>query len=121
MGYKLPIFSSENLTKAILRLPSHSRNQFYKFTKDLLVIETWLDDQIKVCFNPLADIVNKQVLANKGRLSLHKLTNRTKTNVLETRQEVPDTSVLESKGKSTFVERSSEKKEKTAKFEVLGV
>ena len=122
MGYKLPIFSSENLTKAILRLPSHSRNQFYKFTKDLLVIETWFDDQIKVCFNPLADIVNKQVLANKGRLSLHKLTNRTKTNVLETRQEVPDTSVLESKGNiSTIVERSSEKKEKTAKFEVLGV
>ena len=88
MGYKSPIFSSENLTKAILRLPSHLRNQFYKFTKDsnlmdgsvnLLVFEIWSDDQIKVCFIPLADIVNKQDLANKGRLSLHKLTNGSNT------------------------------------------
>ena len=38
---------------------------------NLLVFETWLDDQIKVCFNPLADIVNKQDLANKGTISLH--------------------------------------------------
>ena len=113
MGYKWRIFSSENLTKAILRLPSHSRNHFYKFTKDLLVIETWLDNQIKVCFNPLVDIVNKQDLGNKDRLSLHKLTNRTKTNVLETRQEVPDSSILESKGNINT--------KKTAKFEVLGL
>ena len=71
MGFKSPIFSSENLTKAILR------NQFYKFTKDsnlldgsinLLVFETWLDNQIKVCFNPIADIVNEQDLANKGKI-----------------------------------------------------
>ena len=97
--------SRENLTKAILRLPSHLHNQFYRFTKDsnlkdgsinLSVLETWLDDQIKVCFNPLADIVNKQDLPNKGRLSLHKLTNRTNTNLLETSQEVPHSSVLES-------------------------
>ena len=53
MGYKSPIFSSENLTKAILRLPLHLRSQFYKFTIEsnlmdgsvnLLVFETWLDD-----------------------------------------------------------------------------
>ena len=114
MGYKSPIFSSENLTKAILCLPSHLRNQFYKFTKDsnlmdgsvnLLVIDTWLDDQIKVCFNALADIVNKQDLANKGRLSLHKLTNRTNTNVLETGQEVPDSS-------AQIVENTSDKEKK---------
>ena len=122
MGYKSSIFSSENLTKAILRLPSHLRNQFYKFTKDsnlmdgsvnLLVFETWLDDQIKVFFNPLADIVNNQDLANKGRLSLHKLTNRTNTNILETSQEVPDSSALESKGNiNTIVENTSEKEKK---------
>ena len=63
---------------------------------NLLVFETWLDDQIKVCFNPLADIVNKQDLANKGRISLHKLTNRSNTNVLETSQEVSDSFVLKS-------------------------
>ena len=49
----------------------------------LLVFEAWLDSQIKICFNPLADIVNKQDLANKGRLSLHKLTNRTNTDTLK--------------------------------------
>ena len=52
---------------------------------------------VKVCFNLFADIVKRQDLANKGRLSLHKLTNRTNTNVLETSQEIPDSSVLESK------------------------
>ena len=83
---------------------------------NLLVFERWLDDQIKVCFNPLADIVNKQDLANKGRLSLHKLTNRTNTNVLETSQEVPDSSVLESKGNiNTIIENTSEKEKKKRK------
>ena len=70
MGYKLPIFSSENLTKAIHCLLLHLRNQFYKFTKDsnfmdnsinFLIFEKWLDDQIKGCFNPFADIAKKQI------------------------------------------------------------
>ena len=61
----------------------------------------------------LADIVNKQDLANKGRLSLHKLTNRCNTYVLETSQEVPNSSVLECKGNiNTIVEKSSEKEDK---------
>ena len=33
VGCISPIFSSYNLTKTILRLPSHLCNQFYKFTK----------------------------------------------------------------------------------------
>ena len=119
MGYKSPIFSSEKLTKAILRLPSHLRNEIYKFTKDsnlmdgsinLLVFETWLDDQLKVCWNPPADIVHKQDLANKGKLSLHKLTNRTNTNVLETSKEVPDISLLDFKRNiNAIAENTSEK------------
>ena len=32
---------------------------------NLLIFEEWLDDQIKVCFNPLADIINKQALSDK--------------------------------------------------------
>ena len=35
--------------------------------------------------------------SNKSRLSLHKLTNRTNINFLKASQEVPDSSVLESK------------------------
>ena len=42
---------------------------------NFLVFKTWLEDQIKVCFNPLADIANQQDLGNEGRLLLHKLTN----------------------------------------------
>ena len=33
MRYTSPIFSSENLTKAIQRLPSYLRNKFFEFTK----------------------------------------------------------------------------------------
>ena len=76
---------------------------------NLLVFETWLDDQIKVSFNLLADIVNKQDLANKGRI-LYKLINRSNTNVLEVGQEVSDSSVLESKEKHN--RRKDEKKRK---------
>ena len=79
---------------------------------NLLVFETWLDDQIKVSFNLLADIVNKQDLANKGRI-LYKLINRSNTNVLEVGQEVSDSSVLESKEKHN--RRKVEKKRKKRK------
>ena len=80
---------------------------------NLLVFETQLDDQIKVCFDPLPDTVNQQDLANKGKLSLHKRTNGTNNHVLETSQEVPDNSVLESKGNiNTIVVNSSKKEEK---------
>ena len=79
---------------------------------NLLVFETWLDDQIKVSFNLLADIVNKQDLANKGRI-LYKLINRSNTNVLEVGQEVSDSSVLESKEKHN--RRKDEKKRKKRK------
>ena len=33
MGYKSRIFSREDLMKVILNIPSHLRNQFYKFYK----------------------------------------------------------------------------------------
>ena len=77
MGYKSPIFSFENLAKAILRLTLHLHSHFFKFTRNrnlmngsinFLISEIWLDDQIKVCFSTLACIVNKQDLANDGRL-----------------------------------------------------
>ena len=85
-GDKSPTFSSEKLTKAILRLPSHLRNKFYKFTKD----SNLMDGSI----NLLVGMVRR---SNKSRLSLHKLTNRTNINFLKASQEVPDSSVLESK------------------------
>ena len=92
MGYKPPIFSRKNLTKAVHPLALHLRNWFYKFTKDsnlmdgsvnLLIFEEWLDDQIKVCFNPLADIINKQALSDKNKLPLSKTYSKLTTNRLD--------------------------------------
>ena len=38
-GYRVPIFSSENLTKAIIRLHYQQRQRFYKFTKESNLID----------------------------------------------------------------------------------
>ena len=120
MGYKSPIFSSENLTKAILRLPSHLRNQFYKFTKNsnfmdgsinLLVFEKWLDDQIKICFNPLADIVNKHDLTNKNKLSFIKSYPKANTNSLDISENVKDETDNELKGIINGIAKDSNQNE----------
>ena len=98
-GYKSPIFSMENLTKAIHRLPLHLRNRFYNFTKDsnlmdgglhLLIFEKWLDDQIKVCFNSIKDIVNKQDLSNKSKLLFSKSYPKLTAHSLDISKEIQD-------------------------------
>ena len=66
MGYDTPILSSENLTKAILRLPTFLRREFFKATGDsnmldgsvnLITLEKWLNEKLKSMFNPPADII----------------------------------------------------------------
>ena len=125
MGYKSPIFSSENLTKAIHRLPLHLRNRFYKFTKDsnlidgsvnLLIFEKWLDDQIKVCFNPLADIVNKQDLSNKSKLPLSKSYSKLTANSLHISEEIQDEKDQELKSNSNSIVSSSKKTTESVEF-----
>ena len=118
MGYKLPIFSTENLTRAIHRLPLNVRNLFYKFTKDsnlvdssvnLLIFKKWLDGQIKVCFNPLADIVNKQDLCNKNKLHLSKPYSKLTANSLDISEEILGEIDQEFKSNSNSIESSSNK------------
>ena len=99
MGYKSLIFPSENLTKAIRRLPIHLRSRFYKFTKysslmdgnvNLLIFEKWLDYQIKTCFNPLADTVDKQDLSKKSKTSLSNSYSKSTVNSLDISDEIQD-------------------------------
>ena len=75
-----------------------------------------LQYQIKVCFNPFGNKINKQDLVNKGILSLDKLINAANTIVLKEIQEVAGSSVLVSKANvSVILESSSEKKENKLK------
>ena len=93
VGYKVPSFSSENLTKAIIRLPDQLRQRFYKFTKEsnlidgsinLVTFEKWLEDQLKNSFNPLADIIIVKEHMLKNKYQIAKLTYRQSIHSLET-------------------------------------
>ena len=113
MGHKSTTFSSENLTKAIHRLPLHLTNQFYKF-------KGWkckftLDDHIKVCFNPLADIVNKQDLSNKSKLPLPKSYSNL-TNSLDISDEIQDEKDQGCKSNSNSTVNSSNKTAESVGF-----
>ena len=69
MGYDTPILSNENLTEAILRLPTFLRREFFKATRDsnmldgtvnLITLEKWLNEKLKSMFNALADIISNE-------------------------------------------------------------
>ena len=69
MGYDRPILSNENLTEAILRLPTFLRHAFFKATRDsnmldgsvnLITFEKWLNQKLKSMFNLLADIISNE-------------------------------------------------------------
>ena len=73
LGYITPLYSYDNVTKAILCLPFHLRKEFYKHTEDasltdgtlnLIMFESWLDRQLKIYFNPLVEVVAAQELPN---------------------------------------------------------
>ena len=64
MGYFTPILSNDNLTKAIIQLPSVLHRDFFNATKNssmldgsvnLITLENWLDK--KSLFNTLEDII----------------------------------------------------------------
>ena len=88
IGYEVPIYSSENLTKAIMRLPYHLRQNFYKFTSNsdlidvsvnLYVFEKWLEDKLKTFFNPLADIISDCGMTIKTKFNRPKFYNNLTT------------------------------------------
>ena len=69
IGYEVPIKSNENLAKALLCLPYNMRNEFYKVTcnldildgdVDLTFLERWLEKRLKIIFNSIAEIIATQ-------------------------------------------------------------
>ena len=69
IGYEVPIKSNENLAKALLCLPYNMRNEFYKVTcnldildgdVDLIFLEKSLEKRFKIFFNPIANIIATQ-------------------------------------------------------------
>ena len=66
MGYHSAIESTENLVKAVSRLPHYLRNQFYKKSTDKIFtngglnlkdFERWLNMKLKEHFNPIASLI----------------------------------------------------------------
>ena len=93
VSYKIPIFLSENWTKAIICLPYQLHRRFYKFTEEsnwidgginLVTLEKWLKDQLKTSFSSLTDInINKEHML-ENRYQIAKLTSRHSIHSLET-------------------------------------
>ena len=87
MGYHSAIRSSDNITKAVTRLPNYLRNKFYKEFKsndidekvDLLKFSHWLDERLSEVHNPVALIIHaeeKQKKKLETSFSKHKDSNR---------------------------------------------
>ena len=83
---------------------------------NLLIFEEWLDDQIKVCFNPLADIINKQALSDKNKLPLPKSYSKLTTNRLDIREEIQDEKDQGLKSNSNSTVNSSNKTTESVEF-----
>ena len=74
---EVPIKSNENLAKAFLCLAWNMRNEFYKVTcnldildddVDLIFLEKWLEKRFKLFFNHIANNEIKQIINTKKRI-----------------------------------------------------
>ena len=82
VGYVSSLKSTDNVTKAVLRLPKYSRMSFYKqFTAEnfdeeninLIKLESWLGTKVSSTFNPIALVIeNKLKSKHQGRMQLFK-------------------------------------------------
>ena len=94
MGYNSSISSTENLTKAVARLPNYLRNQFYKTSKDKIFTEggmdlhdfqKWLDSKLKEQFNPIASLIAEQDLKAKKATKTPKIESERKIRTFATK------------------------------------
>lgn len=87
MGYHSALTSTDNLSKAVMRLPHNLRNSFYKHSRnflsseissnpDLSFFENWLDDKLREYYNPIANIIasKEQNLKSSGKGSSYNTT-----------------------------------------------
>ena len=74
MGYTSSLKSTENVTKAVLRLPKQLRSSFYeKFTSkyfneeqiNLIEFEKWLQGKVYSTYNPIAIVIENTIRSNK--------------------------------------------------------
>ena len=69
IGNTSALRSTDNVTKAVIRLPNEIRKGFYKMNIDeeslnLIHLEQWLDKKLKEFYNPIANIIASE---EKGR------------------------------------------------------
>ena len=93
VGCKESVFSSGNLTKSIIHSPYQLRLRFYKFIKEinlidgsinLVTFEKFLEDQLENFCNLLADMIVEKNDMLKNRYQIAKLINRQSIHSLET-------------------------------------
>ena len=82
VGYVSSLRSTDNVIKAVLRLPKYLRMSFYKqFTAEnfdeeninLIKFESWLGTKVSSTFNPIALVIeNKLKSKHQGRMQLLK-------------------------------------------------
>ena len=81
IGYDTPLTSYENLIKALSVLPKKYQSEFFKHIKDfnmldgtinLTTLEQWLEKQLQIIFNPLANILAAEIKNNKQNEKLIK-------------------------------------------------
>ena len=74
IGYGTPLTSYDNLIKALSVSPIKYQSEFFKQTKDfnmldgtinLTKLEQWLEKQLQIIFNPLANILAVEIKNNK--------------------------------------------------------
>ena len=70
---------------------------------NLLIFEKWLDEQIKVGFNPFADVLNKQDLTNGSKLTISKSYSKLTVNSLGISEEFQHKKVQEPKSNSNSI------------------
>ena len=118
MGYETPLLSSDNLTKALMRLPFNLQQDFFKETRDsnsidgsinLIVFEKWLDKKLKTPLNPLADFIAANDTPLKRQTKLHQPKPGTSTNSHTSK---PDLHEQQKHGDSAKEEPSSDRDKK---------
>ena len=79
MGYCTPILSNVKLRKAVIRLPSFLRQEFFEAAKysnmldgsvNVVTSENWLDEKLKSLFNPLTEIISNEEDKQKEKIFL---------------------------------------------------
>ena len=96
MGYHSSLSSTENLAKAVARLPNFLRNKFYIYSKDkifneggitLIDFQNWLDLRLKEIFNPIACLIAENEA--KVKLNVKTKTHETKIRTFSTNKDFP--------------------------------